>query len=48
MTTVGFGDYYPNTHLGRFVIILASFWGVFLVSMTVVTLTNSSEFSIAE
>lgn len=48
MTTVGFGDYFPRTHMGRFVIILASFWGVFLVSLMVVTLTNSSEFSIAE
>ena len=48
MTTVGFGDYFPKTHLGRFVIIIASFWGVFLVSLMVVTLTNSSEFSIAE
>jgi len=44
MTTVGYGDYYPRTHLGRFVAVLACFWGVFLVSMMVVTLTVSSTF----
>jgi len=44
MTTVGYGDFFPKTHMGRFVIILACFWGVFLVSMMVVTLTISSSF----
>ena len=44
MTTVGYGDYYPRTHLGRFIGIICTFWGVFLVSMMVVTLTMSSEF----
>ena len=48
MTTVGFGDYFPRTHLGRLVIILACFCGVFIISMTVVTLTSSSEFKQGE
>ncbi|CAG9319372.1 unnamed protein product [Blepharisma stoltei] len=48
MCTVGYGDFYPQTHMGRFVIVIACFWGVFLVSMTVVTLTESSEFSKGE
>ena len=48
MTTVGYGDFYPRTHMGRFVVVLACFWGVFLVSMMVVTLTVSSEFTKGE
>lgn len=48
MTTVGYGDYFPRTHLGRIVIILACFCGVFIVSLTVVTLTSASEFSRGE
>ena len=48
MTTVGYGDFYPQTHMGRFVVVIACFCGVFLVSMMVVTLTESSEFSKSE
>ena len=48
MTTVGFGDFFPKTHLGRGVVVLACFYGVFLVSMMVVTLSESSEFTQSE
>lgn len=48
MCTVGYGDFYPRTHVGRFVIIIACFWGIFLISMMVVTLTESSEFTKGE
>eukprot|EP00357_Protocruzia_adherens_P007531 CAMPEP_0115029258 /NCGR_PEP_ID=MMETSP0216-20121206/36872_1 /TAXON_ID=223996 /ORGANISM="Protocruzia adherens, Strain Boccale" /LENGTH=264 /DNA_ID=CAMNT_0002405765 /DNA_START=556 /DNA_END=1350 /DNA_ORIENTATION=+ len=48
MTTVGYGDFYPRSHPGRLVGVLACFWGVFLVSMMVVTLTVSSEFTRGE
>jgi Ion channel len=48
MTTVGYGDFYPRTHLGRSVTLIACFWGVFLISMMIVTLTESSEFSKGE
>lgn len=41
MTTVGFGDYFARTHIGRFTSVLSIFWGIFLTSMMVVTLTNS-------
>jgi chromosome segregation ATPase len=41
---VGFGDFVPKTHLGRFTIILSCFWGVFLVSLIVSNLTISSSF----
>src|SRR5687767_14016461 len=42
---VGYGDYYPSTHPGRFIGVLACLWGVFLVSMFVVTLSVSVECS---
>ena len=45
---VGFGDYYPRTHMGRAVIVCASFVGVFVVSLFIVTLTELSTFSLAE
>lgn len=48
MCTVGYGDFYPRTHIGRCIIVIACFWGIFLISMMVVTLTESSEFSKGE
>ena len=48
MTTVGYGDYFPRTHLGRTVVILACFCGVFIMSLSVVTLTSASEFTRGE
>jgi potassium intermediate/small conductance calcium-activated channel subfamily N protein 2 len=41
MTTVGYGDFYARTDLGRLVIFIVCIFGVFVVSMMVVTLTNS-------
>lgn len=40
MTTVGYGDYFPVTEPGRFVGFVACLWGVLVVSMMVVTLSN--------
>lgn len=48
MTTVGYGDFYPRTHLGRTVIIIAAIIGAFLVSLMVVAMSNSSTFDQAE
>ena len=45
MTTVGFGEGYPSTHLGRFIAVIACIIGMLLVSLMVVSLTVSSEFS---
>ncbi len=46
--TVGYGDYYPRTSLGRVIAVVACLWGTFLVSMMVVSLTLSVEFSSQE
>ncbi len=48
MTTVGFGDYFPRTYIGKLTIILACFFGSFMVSLTMVTLNNSKDFSLIE
>lgn len=40
MTTVGYGDFFPKTHQGRFIAVLSCIWGIFLISLMVVTLTN--------
>ncbi|KRX06937.1 hypothetical protein PPERSA_07100 [Pseudocohnilembus persalinus] len=48
MTTVGYGDYYAQTHLGRFIIFIVSIWGTFIISMMVVTMTNTLDPDAAE
>ena len=48
MTTVGFGDFYPVTYFGRGSIFIACYIGTFLVSMTMVSLNNSKDFSFME
>jgi hypothetical protein len=41
MTTVGYGDFYPKTILGRFVGYCAAFVGVTLESLAMVTFSNA-------
>lgn len=48
MTTVGFGEGYPSTHLGRFIGVMACIIGMLLVSLMVVSLTLSSEMTAEE
>ena len=42
MVTVGYGDGYPKTHMGRFIVLWVGVVGTLLVSLMVVALTNSS------
>lgn len=42
MSTVGFGDFYPNTQIGRIISILACSIGVYYVSMLIVFMTKTS------
>ena len=48
MTTVGYGEIYPKTNWGRFIGIIICFWGVLIVSIFVVSLTNLLTLSPAE
>lgn len=48
MTTVGYGDFFPKSYVGRLVGIIIAFWGTLFVSLFVVTLTNLLDFSHAE
>lgn len=48
MTTVGYGDYYPKTNMGRIIGLIIAFWGVFIVSLFVVSLSNMFEFDSGE
>lgn len=45
MATVGYGEFFPISNFGRIVGILACLWGVFIVSIFVVTLNNLLEFT---
>ena len=48
MSTVGYGDYYARTIPGRFVSLIASIIGVFLVSSMVVALASTLNMSDSE
>jgi hypothetical protein len=43
MTTVGYGDYFPSSFLGRLIGIMACTCGIFLISMLIVTISNLLE-----
>jgi len=48
LTSVGYGELYPKTFFGRIVGIIICFWGVFIVSFFVVTVSNMLNFSGSE
>ncbi len=43
ITTVGYGDYFPHTPLGRFLILFVTICGTFLVMIMVVVVANTLE-----
>lgn len=45
MTTVGYGDIYPQTHFGRILMILSSLVGTFITSMLISYLSKHIEFN---
>lgn len=45
LTSVGYGEIFPKTFFGRIIGIVICFWGVFIISFFVVTVTNVITFS---
>jgi hypothetical protein len=48
MTTVGYGDLYARTIIGRMITIVVACGGIFIVSIMVVVLTNMVALETAE
>ena len=48
MTTVGYGDGFPLTHVGRTITFMGCILGTLMVSLMVVSLNNTSKLSIGE
>lgn len=48
MTTTGYGDIYPKSNLGRLCGLIICFWGTFMTSFFVVTVSNMLTFSPSE
>ncbi len=48
MATVGYGDYYPISYMGRIVGMISCFYGVFVLSIMVVILNNLLQFTDGE
>jgi voltage-gated potassium channel len=40
-TTVGYGDYFPQTPMGRTIIVFVAIWGTLIISITVVLVSNT-------
>jgi hypothetical protein len=48
LSSVGYGEFYPVTFFGRIIGIIICFWGVFIVSMFVLIVSNILEFEYQE
>ena len=48
LSSVGYGELYPKTFFGRIVGVVICFWGIFIVSFFVVTVTSMLDFSETE
>lgn len=44
ITSVGYGDYFAKSRFGKIVGMVNAFWGIFIVSFFVVTVSNMLEF----
>jgi hypothetical protein len=48
MSTVGFGDVFAKSHCGRVIAIITAFWGIFFVSLFVLSLIKIFEHDSSE
>ena len=48
MSTVGYGDMYAKSHCGRVIAIITAFWGIFFISLFVLTLIKVFEHDSSE
>jgi hypothetical protein len=48
MSTIGYGDYFPRTLPGRFIVFVTAVWGVFLTSILVIALNNALQMDSSE
>lgn len=39
--TIGYGDYYPQTVIGRIVMIISSLWGIFIVGLIIIYVSSN-------
>jgi potassium intermediate/small conductance calcium-activated channel subfamily N protein 2 len=45
IATVGYGDYYPRTLLGRLILTIAAFWGSFIISLLLIKISQNSRYN---
>jgi hypothetical protein len=45
MSTIGYGDIYPNSTMGRIALLTAAIWGLFVFSTIVAAVDNDLDFS---
>jgi hypothetical protein len=48
MITVGYGDYFAYSHMGRIIAVIIGFFGVFFTSLFVLAITNIFQFDSSE
>ena len=48
MSTVGYGDVFAKSHCGRIIAIITAFWGIFFLSLFVLSLIKIFEYNSSE